>query len=259
MNFSDFIIIYLACGAPFGVYFFLQNRTKLKSFTLWLNSFLTAVVWFPYAFRFLHTFVTGMFLKFKFSKIIKSDLLRKRRIETFEKKFAQMLRSAETGFSLFDFRETFQRYAGLTQTFQTVIDWNETGENEKEVFRAAGHEKVELAAKCLHRRNLKRLQSHQSLARTDLIQMLCKLDSQLPDSGDFRRLVTEFVQDLNDVEAQKSFDDYFLKTSQTGGESVVNISEQDLWKTEAHKPLSASSIPLNLHTMSATGAIRKQD
>jgi hypothetical protein len=53
MNLTDFLIIYFACGAPFGVYYFLQNRSDSVSSKLWLNAFFTFAFWIPIAFRLL--------------------------------------------------------------------------------------------------------------------------------------------------------------------------------------------------------------
>jgi hypothetical protein len=52
MNLIDFFIIYLACGAPFGVYYFLQHRGGLDSRLLWLKRCSTLFFGCPLLFYF---------------------------------------------------------------------------------------------------------------------------------------------------------------------------------------------------------------
>ena len=135
MKLSDILIIYLSCGAPFGVYFFLHNRTKLDSLTLIVQSLLKTFVWFPYAIRFLHDFVTNKLINYKFAKRNKSDSIRQQKIDQIEKEISNILFREKLNISLYDFRETFQRFAGLTIASQISIDTDVIGENEKEIFR----------------------------------------------------------------------------------------------------------------------------
>src|SRR5688572_2946946 len=53
MNPNDFLIIYLACGAPFGVYYFFDKRNALPSNRLWLKTFLMVFFWIPFALKML--------------------------------------------------------------------------------------------------------------------------------------------------------------------------------------------------------------
>ena len=51
MNWNDLIIIYLACGAPFAVYYYLQNRNLNEKNYLYLKTLFRFLVWIPDAFR----------------------------------------------------------------------------------------------------------------------------------------------------------------------------------------------------------------
>lgn len=259
MNFIDFLIIYLACGAPFGVYYFFQSRKTLHQNNLWLNSFLTTTVWFPYAIKLLQQAITGKLILRRLNKINQLNTAKKIRIDSIEKEIAQILLAENTSIPLFDFRETFQRYAGLTIAFQNIANLETDLNNEKELFRISGNENVELGAKCLHRRNLNRLKFHQNLARTDIIEIFGSINAEIKKSEKLRLEATNLFELLNDIDAKSAFGEIFSSPSQTVNNFAVRNTEKDLWKPREDKPLSASQTPLNLQTMPVVMTTRKRE
>lgn len=256
MKFSDFLIIYLACGAPLGVYYFFQNRKALHQNRLILNSFLTTSVWIPYAVRLLREFVSNKLFVYRLRLADKFAAVKKDKIDSIEKEIAQILLAENISVSLFDFRETFQRYAGLTLALQEAGEF-ETAENEKELFRIAKSENVNLGAKCLHRRNLNRLKFHQTLSRKDIVEMFGAINAELKTSEKFKRLVSEFFELLDDS-GDVSLLEKHPKLPQTTKESAVRNTERNIWRTREGKPQSASQTALNLQAMPAT-ATRKRE
>jgi hypothetical protein len=254
MNLSDFLIIYLAFGAPFGVYYFLQNRKVLHRNKLWLNAFLTMTVWFPYAFQLLQKFITAKLNSYKLSKIKVAEAFKKTKIDQIEKEISQMLLVENSEIALFDFREAFQRYAGLTNALQNAGENMSSLESERELFRVAGNENVELGAKCLHRRNLNRLKFHQNLARRDILQIFGAINAVIKESEKFRLSASSFFKFLNDVEAENALGEIFGSSSQTINDFAVRNLEKDLWKPREDQPLHTNQTPLNLRVMSAATA-----
>ena len=51
MNLSDLIIIYLALGAPLGVYFNINNRNRFSPTKLWIKTIFIFILWFPFLFK----------------------------------------------------------------------------------------------------------------------------------------------------------------------------------------------------------------
>lgn len=257
MNFSDFLIIYLACGAPFGVYYFFQNRKTLHQNRLTLNSFLTMTVWIPYAFKMLQEFIRNQLLIYKLERLSKFDSTRKRELDAVEKAVAQILLAENINVSLFDFRETFQRYAGLTLALKGVSE-TEITDSEKELFRVAKTENVDLGAKCLRRRNLNRLKFHQTLSRTDIIKMFGAINAAIGQSDHFKLQVIKFFELLDDEGAKGAISEIFKSSSQTEDDYAVRYTENELWKPREEKRRSANQTALSLKAMSAT-AIRKRE
>lgn len=215
-------------------------------------------VWIPYAFRLLQEFITNKLITYKLSRTNKSDAAKKATLDAIEKGIAQILLAENTSVSLFDFRETFQRYAGLTLALENAKEL-ETAENEKELFRVAKTENVELGAKCLRRRNLNRLKFHQNLSRVDIVEMFGAINAEINESETFRLQATKFFELLNDKGAENALGEIFNSSSQTKDVYAVRNTEKDLWRTREDKLRSTSQTALNLQAMSATATTRKRE
>lgn len=243
MNLIDLTIIYLTCGAPFGVYYFYQQRDFSNKF--W-RSVLVTLFWFPYAFRLLHTFVTKRFHN--------QTLDEKSLTDSFEKKFAQILLAENVDVFLFDFRETFERYAGLTKAVSA-----ESSEAEAELFQILNHPNKKLATKLLNRRNRSRLNSHHILARKDFLRMIEKIYSGFSDKEKVRTLTVDFVKLINDAEALAELYRIFQNPTQSESNFPVNDMESEVWNPIETKQLPTPRKALSFRTMSATATTSKPD
>ncbi len=172
MNSFDFLIIYLTCGAPLGVFYFLQNRKEQNGIRLWLKTFFTFIFWLPFGFRLLlqNKVNKKLFTNIKiFSKSQKAET----EIFLFQKQLEEILQKSNLQISIFELREVIERYVGLT--LAKDCENAKTTETEKEVFQIANSRNVEIGAICLNRRNLKRLTLHQIQARQDFFQVISQL------------------------------------------------------------------------------------
>jgi hypothetical protein len=253
MNSLEIFIIYLSCGAPFGVYFFLQNRNRMKPFEAYLKSFLTVIVWIPYAFRLLNTNITKKLTAVDFDKSADSDSRLKERIDEVQKRLARIFTQADASFPIFEFREVTERYAALTLAGQ--ID--DAGGDESELLRIANHQNIELGAKCITRRNRMRLELHQNLARKDFLKMLAKFAPF--ETEKLRAVALEFVTLLNDGETLQAVENLFAEVSQTDHGFAVRQREKVVWKAREHKPSPAKTIsaPLTQQRRAALSATIK--
>lgn len=252
MNISDIIIIYLACGAPFGVYYFLQNRKKLKSNQLWMKSFFTVFVWFPYAFFILNDFATNETRKKHFAEqeLLDAELNR------IQKEFLQV-KSADQykKISIFEMREVLERYAGLTRACH--LDRITPADSEKEIFRISLRQNSQTAANCLHRRNLKRLRFHQALARQDFLQIIMLLKFSISDTKQIRKLSFEMIDILNDKDALEPLQAIFATSVQSSCEFPVKDLEKEVWTSKEQKPLPSSLLPTHLAALTAPTIFKK--
>lgn len=249
MTLTDFIIIYLSCGAPFGVYNFYQKRAALSFTKQLLNSILVTLFWIPYAIRLLHSFITNKLITIHFEKKENLDSI----IDEFEKSFGKILLINKVDITIFEFREVLERYAGLTKASKT-----ELLDTEHELFQVANHENIKLATKILNRRNRLRLSAHHTHARKDFLQIMKIIESGVIEKEKVRNSAIEFVKIINDVEAIADLHNIFQNPSQLHNGFPVNEMENEVWNPiETKLPMPQKT--LNLQTLSATATTLKHD
>lgn len=257
MNLSDTIIIYLTCGAPFGVYYFLQNRTRTDSITLWLKSLLNFIFWMPFAFLLLsrNNRLKNLFYnrgKTNAEESKPDDILYflQKRIE---KKFLE----SDLKISIYEFREIVERYVGLTLAKPdkplTI------GKRNSEVFRVSKNKNTELGAVCLARRNRKRLSFHHIEAREDFLQLIKKLFEASSERIELEQTTIELINFLQDYNALQNLEKMFDCSKQSDTPPSVKLTEKELWKPEIHKPSTIKLISIPLQTMIAAANSRKKD
>lgn len=180
MHWSDLLIIYLSCGAPFGVHYFLQKRDKTTVFGLFYRSCGVSLLWIAYAPYLLWRKNAAESITHKtFFKPDPEISLLGQQISVLQEQILQAFieLNSKTGLGLhfFTFRDVLERYAGLTLALKA--DENTVGESDFEIFRIAGRKKKELslAGKCLAKRNSMRLKAHQSNAREDFFKQMADL------------------------------------------------------------------------------------
>lgn len=258
MNLRDLLIMYLACGAPFGVYYFLQNRNRTETKFLWLKSFLRFVNWIPFAIRLVArtSFLTNLY-NVGFDKMSESDSKIELEIEEIKKNFESNFLNKNFPFSIFEFREIFDRYVGLSIEVRENI--KEISPAETEIFRITNHNNKNLAEICLNRRNRKQLSFHQKLAGRDFFEIFRKLFDKSFDSPMLIKQAIRLADLLNDFEARKLFENLSNESLQTKVKPTVKNPEDEIWKSEKHKPLTDTKISTNLQALTARANLSNKD
>ncbi len=244
MNYTDLIIIYLAGGSPFGVYYFFNSNGNKK--LVWLKSVLIIFVWIPYAFQLLYSNVTSKLNNSKLSDISNQQNTLRNNLAKLQRGFEDYLPTNKAEMSLFELREIIERYSELT-TIQSELN-GKPANHEKEIFRINGNNEIEISAICLNRRNHKRLLSHQTQAKSDFLKSLRILFNSTKDVKKLGEHSIEFVKLLNEDEALISVFELYKEFSQTLQESNVSNSEKDLWTTQEPKQSNTKQISIRLQT-----------
>lgn len=257
MNLSDTIIIYLTCGAPFGVYYFLQNRKQIDPTTLWLKSFLNFIFWIPFAFLLLRR---NNFLKIPFVNFGRTTAEANRFDEilySLQKRIEKSFSESDLKISIYELREIVERYVGLTLTKPKKS--LTISEREKEIFRVSKNKNTELGAVCLTRRNRNRLSFHHIEARKDFLRLIEKLFETSSEHIELEQAAIELVNFLQDYDALQSLEKIFDSSQQSDAAQIVKTTEKELWKPETRKPSTIKLISIPLQTMTATANSRKKD
>jgi hypothetical protein len=258
MNLPDFLIIYLACGAPFGVYYFLQNRNRTETKILWLKTILRFVFWIPFAGQMVaRTSLLTNLYNFSFDKTGESDAKKELEIEEIKKFFEKIISINDLSFSIFEFREVFDRYVGLSVEIRNTNE--EISHGEKEIYRITNHTNKKLGEICLKRRNRKRLSFHQKLARRDFFEIFKKLFETSSDSQTPIDQAVRLAGLLNDFEARQMFENLSSESLQSDGpQNVINL-EKEIWNSEKQQPLTETKISTNLQVLTATAKLSNKD
>jgi hypothetical protein len=232
MHWSDLLIIYLSCGAPFGVHHFLQGRNKRPVFGLFARSCGISLLWAAYAYLLWRKNIAKRLTKREIFSPDPQISLLGQQISMLQEQILQAFveLNAETGSKLnfFAFRDVLERYAGLTLALKA--DETTAGESDFEVFRIAGRKKKELplAGKCLARKNSMRLKSHQCNAREDFLKLLAKLafdavplksDGGYQNSFALKELILELFE-LIDVNTLRKVESAFGSHENAPGELI---------------------------------------
>lgn len=265
MNLNDFLIIYLACGAPFGVYYFFDNRTSPNVSFLFLKSFLIFLFWMPFALRML--LKNTKLFKNNFDRISQTDSDIFNKIFPVQKEIEKVLIKSDLKLSIYEFREVAERYIGLTIAKQNAECITTNENTESEIFKIAENENTKISSICFNRRNRKLLFFHQKNARQDFLDIISKILSASADKQSrnilLSQIVTAFsyklVTLINDTKAQADISVMSGDLQQNDlNLNVINM-ENELWKTEKHKPLPANKISIRLPTLTAVASFRRKD
>jgi hypothetical protein len=258
MNLRDLLIIYLACGAPFGVYYFLQNRNRTETKILWLKTLLRFVFWIPFALQLVArtSFFTNLYNN-GFDQTDELDLKQELEIEEIKKSFENNFSQNGLKISIFEFREIFDRYVGLSVEIQNAD--GEISPAGTELFQITEHPNNKLAEICLNRRNRKRLSFHQKLARRDFFEIFRQLFEK---SFEFQTLTDQAIRLaalLDDFEARSMFENLSKETLQTREKQNVRNLEGEIWNSEKQKPHPEAKISTNLQVLTATANLSNKD
>lgn len=246
MSISDLIIVYLALGAPLGVYFHINNRNRFSSTKLWIKTIFIFILWIPFLFKLILS-------KKYFTQRIYVHSNGKRDIERaiykITKNIEALLRHTFIDVSIYEFRETFERYVGLTIAKDNHIDEDLANDD---FLKLANHENIALGKTCLIRRNRKHLSFHQTKARQDFLKLIKILSKSISDQKKLVQETNEIVKLLNDFEAQSFLYEIFGDFQQTQNDLNVKTAEEKQWITDTHTPLHDNQIPIRLKAMQAT-------
>ena len=258
MNLRDFLIIYLACGAPFGVYYFLQNRKEFETEVLWLKSLLRFIFWIPFAAGLVaRTSTFTNLYKSETNFASKAEVERELEIDEVKKFLENILSETGIGLSIYEFRETFDRYAGLSA--ENLRENVETAASETEIFRISNHPDKNLGEICLHRRNRKRLSFHQKIAGRDFVSMLGRFFDKARQPQILFTKAAKLAALLRDSDVQNALEKIYRNTLQTMENRTVRNTEKERWNSARQKPLTEHKISTNLQLLTATRNLSGKD
>lgn len=171
MTYIDLLIIYLACGAPFGVYLFTVSDGGRHVLP---RAAAAAAVWPVYAVVYI-------------SELFRSRSNRKSDVQRIRTELENLSFSATSPSAVFEFRQAFERFTGLAG-----LAVGGRGSQTIDLYTSIGHPQPSLASRCLARRNRRKVDLH---LENSLRELAAILDRHTPDSS--RSMVSELLDELH--------------------------------------------------------------
>jgi hypothetical protein len=196
MDLLDVLIIYLACGAPFGMYQMMARR-PVSTRNAAAFAALHLALW-PF-------FATSALLNRIGNAEASTQRLFDERIDRIRAEMESIAFSNSPVSSVFEFREVFYRYAGLTDAAKSASD-PVRHTSIAELNRSGSSE---VAAACIARRNREKLQLHQTESRIDFVDAISLLlleTSRKPLLLSLAVRLAEHLQDRDAVDELNTLD-----------------------------------------------------
>jgi hypothetical protein len=214
MNLSDLIIIYLACGAPFGVYHFTKRGPSLAN-AKWLAVAGSFLFWPIFVFGFLvRHFISG-------NGTVQTAATAGR-VEQIRNQIEAIAFFDSSMTSLFEFRDVYYRFISLLTAAV------EKPPVRNELFEVSGHTNNKLASRCLARRNLERLTFHQTCVRNEFVDLIRALADGAQDPDEIITLAAALTQYLGDKDATAELKSLLSTTANANRPENLPVKEEAL-------------------------------
>lgn len=184
MSLTDLVIIYFACGAPFGVH---QLMRKDRSGRVdWVKVAASFVMWPASA---IVLTVNGADEPAK-----RSDLHRDNYVDQIRRQIESLAFGDGETSELFEFREVYCRFSGLWEVQKPNLATQITGE----LANVSDHPNQALGSLCLARRNGERLAFHRVRASGEFVDLIDKLAVTGSNRSEIVGLAIELADFLGD-------------------------------------------------------------
>ncbi|MEQ1921245.1 MAG: hypothetical protein ABL952_01940 [Pyrinomonadaceae bacterium] len=166
MTIIEIVIIYLALGTPLGVYKFASLPDKFTGLSLLRTTF-AYFAWPAAAPRLAYRIAVATYDEHTFTQ----------KVEHIRGRIESLAFAKATSAEIFEFREIFYRYTGLTEAGSSIVGTDHITNLDEIGFIAD----PATAARCSARRNISKISTYQSIAREDLIALVRSINHRDPE------------------------------------------------------------------------------
>jgi hypothetical protein len=185
MHFAELIIIYLAYGAPFGVYDLSCSRKKPNAGDMHLIA--AKFVFWPVL---VGSWIRRWFLRGRGSGFRQLE----NEIEILREQLERTAFGDRSAAAILGFREVYARYIGLSLFL--LSDADRQGVHPILEF---GHDpETKAAAACIYRRDREKVALHQRQARAEFLDIIRQLSGGLPENDDLILISVEVATLIQD-------------------------------------------------------------
>ena len=199
MTFLEFVIVYLACGAPFAVEHLLCSAAGSSAFK-GLSATAHLVIWPVDLILKLSRVINFNFVSPLNSPITNKTTFSPSSSASKRRELSCLMSDAATDQNLGRFNELLERYSGLARLRLDISD--SSTHTIPEVAQVTGHPEPRTAAACYNRRNAAAVGRHLLGARDEFLRLLRGLSADSPEPETMLLLALDFTSDF-DPEAVK--------------------------------------------------------
>jgi len=205
MRFSEFLIIYLACGVPFSIYYFSKNNKKLTLVNISF-SLLVLLFWFLYAIDLI-------------TKIKPTKDSTEKEISKLQEQICNFIKEHSKNINPMQIHEIVQCYIALALSRKKALQ-------NFELFKISGHPNPAIGVKCIQRRNNQKIGARLMLARKNFFELVSKCNN----SEKALKVIQNLVKILNDDKDSAIF---LNSLSEPKSVSIVNSNSVFQWETRS--------------------------
>ncbi len=223
MQLTELLIIYLACGSPFGVFKISQCGTP-RTMGDAAVIFLHFVIW--------PVFAAASFRNWLLSNSDSAETDLDTEVRDIRDKIERIAYIDRSPSAIFEFREVFSRYTGLT----IALNFSENTRSPHPLFEVDERQDIRVASACIDRRDRQRLSFHQVQARNDLVDIISLLAISYPSDSELIRLGLKLADLLHDPETVNDLKMYLPESSPSdSGSHRYEPSSEDLKLTASSR------------------------
>ncbi len=180
----NLLVIHFAFGSPFGVYQITRGGS-VRSTRSAAKVAAHFVLWPIFAAAFIRSWLINNL------KPAESHLEQK--IANIRSKIEDAAFSGSSTMPVFEFRDVFARFTGLTMA---LLHGGKVS-SSREMLKIVGHKNISLASACINRRNRQRLLFHQKQAQLEFNELISALAerSNNNDMGDLALSLTKLLDE----------------------------------------------------------------
>ncbi len=185
MTIIEIVIIYLALGTPLGVYKFASLPDKFTGLSLLRTTF-SYFLWPAAAPR----------LAYRIAVANNDEQVFTQKVERIRSQIETLAFAGSTSTEIFDFREIFYRYTGLTEAGNADIGTDHIT-NLADIGMITD---PAVAAHCAARRNQNKINAYQTVAREDLIALIRSINHRDPEIAGLALDLAVMLNDMTTAE-----------------------------------------------------------
>ena len=200
MTFTELVIVYTSCGAPFAVERLLSDNRPNRA-SLAVASVVQLGFWPAFLLVKLLRVINSVFVSQKVQKISMTGYVEHAGTSAVNRELVALLVDSSADRSALSVKELLDRYAGLASLLK--LSQSAGLIHDSEIARISAHPSPNLAAACRNRRNVVLARKHLASARCEFLNLIATALHNTTGGESTLSLALDFVDHLDPIAAEQ--------------------------------------------------------